>query len=94
MQKNLELNSINPVKIVIIFWVQKIMIVPMLFVKIHLWGTAITGRRSVLLRGGTIPPTTGKTGKGGFAILKNINRLGVPLPQIVVKMLNQIGDGE
>lgn len=30
----------------------------------------------------------------GLAILKNINRLGVPLPQILVKMLNQIGDGE
>ena len=30
----------------------------------------------------------------GFAILKNINRFGVPLPQILVKMLNQIGDGE
>lgn len=30
----------------------------------------------------------------GLAILKNINRLGVPLPQILVKMLNQIGDEE
>lgn len=30
----------------------------------------------------------------GLAILKNINRLGVPLPQILVKMINQIGDGE
>lgn len=30
----------------------------------------------------------------GLAILKNINRLGVPLPQILVKMLNQIGNGE
>ena len=40
---------------------------PVLSVKIHLWGTAITGRRSVLLRGGIIPPTTGKTGKGGIA---------------------------
>ena len=28
----------------------------------------------------------------GIAILKNINRLGVPLPQTLVKMLNQIGD--
>lgn len=28
----------------------------------------------------------------GLAILKNINRLGVPLPQTLVKMLNQIGD--
>ena len=28
----------------------------------------------------------------GLAILKNINQLGVPLPQILVKMLNQIGD--
>lgn len=30
----------------------------------------------------------------GIAILKNINRLGVPLPQILIKMLNQIGDGK
>ena len=37
------------------------------FDKIHLWGTAITGGRSVLLRRGTIPLTTGKTGKGGIA---------------------------
>ena len=28
----------------------------------------------------------------GLAILKNINQLGVPLPQILVEMLNQIGD--
>ncbi len=28
----------------------------------------------------------------GLAILKNINRLGVPLPQILVEMLNRIGD--
>lgn len=28
----------------------------------------------------------------GLAILKNINQLGVPLPQTLVKMLNQIGD--
>ena len=28
----------------------------------------------------------------GLAILKNINRLGVPLPQILVGMLNRIGD--
>lgn len=28
----------------------------------------------------------------GLAILKNINQLGVPLPQILVKVLNQIGD--
>ncbi len=34
---------------------------------IFMWGTAITGRRSVLLRRGTIPLTTGKTGKGGIA---------------------------
>ncbi|MCM1236486.1 MAG: phage holin family protein [Ruminococcus flavefaciens] len=30
----------------------------------------------------------------GLAILKNINRLGVPLPQILVEILNQIGDRE
>ena len=30
----------------------------------------------------------------GLAILKNINQLGVPLPQILVEMLNQIGDGK
>ena len=28
----------------------------------------------------------------GLAILMNINRLGVPLPQILVEMLNGIGD--
>ncbi|MCI8593616.1 MAG: phage holin family protein [Lachnospiraceae bacterium] len=28
----------------------------------------------------------------GFAILKNINQLGVPLPQILADMLNRIGD--
>ena len=28
----------------------------------------------------------------GLVILKNINRLGVPLPQILVEMLNRIGD--
>lgn len=28
----------------------------------------------------------------GIAILKNINQLGVPLPQTLVKMLKQIGD--
>ena len=28
----------------------------------------------------------------GLAILKNINQLGVPLPQILVEMLNQVGD--
>lgn len=28
----------------------------------------------------------------GLAVLKNINRLGVPLPQRLVEMLNQIGD--
>ena len=28
----------------------------------------------------------------GLAILKNINQLGVPLPQILVEMLNRIGD--
>ncbi len=30
----------------------------------------------------------------GLAIFTNINRLGVPLPQILVKILNQIGDEE
>lgn len=28
----------------------------------------------------------------GLAILKNINRLGVPLPQVLVEMLNRISD--
>lgn len=28
----------------------------------------------------------------GLSILKNINQLGVPLPQILVEMLNRIGD--
>lgn len=28
----------------------------------------------------------------GLAILKNINQLGVPLPQILVEMLDRIGD--
>lgn len=28
----------------------------------------------------------------GLTILKNINHLGVPLPQILVEMLNRIGD--
>lgn len=37
-------------------------------VKIKLWGTAITGRRSVFLCRGTIPLTTGKSGKGGIAL--------------------------
>lgn len=40
---------------------------PMLSVKINLWGTAITGKRSVFLRRGTIPLTVGKTEKGGIA---------------------------
>ncbi len=30
----------------------------------------------------------------GLAILKNINRLGVPLPQVLVEMLNRISDRE
>lgn len=30
----------------------------------------------------------------GLAILKNINKLGVPLPQILAKMLKQIRDRE
>ena len=35
MQKNSELNSINPVKIVIIFWVQKITIALCLYKTYH-----------------------------------------------------------
>lgn len=30
----------------------------------------------------------------GLAILKNINKLGVPLPQILAKMLKRIRDRE
>ncbi len=61
---------------------------PVFSVSIHLWGTAITGRRSVLLNRGTIPLITGKTGKGGL-LMSDYELLTVVLMilGIIVSML-------
>ncbi len=49
----------------------KVLCYPAVSVKIHLWGTAITGwavSLSMQMRRRLVPPTTGKAGKGGIAL--------------------------